>query len=570
MHLDKHISKGHDYYYVAQTLRTGKRVSKKRILYLGRLDNIDEIRRLELERKIREMDLPGLISLFRSKLYSLGYRFPSLYSSFTVEEVHDLGLPLAFHKICEDIQFVDTINNYSPKGGGLSLGKLVEIMAIHRICDPGSLRSLTKWYPTTALPLYTGVHPEDITYDVILNTLDYLQPEFTTQIQVDLYRNIRKVYGYECERLDIDLSSTYFEGLKCIIAKFGYSRDKRRDRPQVVIGFVVDQEGILVTHKTWPGNRTDAKSLKPLNLLLSDTFGLDCPRVVDRGMATYENLKYLDRRKERYLVALRAKVKSTGLLDEIKIPRSKWDEIYEGEFATSIVKGRRNYVINWNSSVAKKKRKQRNAKVRKAEIELKALQDRISDGNIKSKEERDEEIGYILKKYNVKTFLKIYRNNEGNGFTFDRSEKLSIKNKQEGYQVFVTTEKNLSPKDVVASYRQRDEVEKAIQVIKNVIEIRPMYVWTKEHVLGKIFICAQSYQLRSVMGYILRQTDMNMSLNEAIWHLDRLKAVSIIATGDEVQVFRKITTMDKDQIALIDIFDIKDRLSKYEMGDGGI
>ena len=570
MHLDKHVSKGHDYYYVAQTQRIDKRVSKKRILYLGRLDNIDEIRRLELERKISDIDSPELVPLFRSKLYSLGYRFPTLFSSFTVDKVFDLGLPVALHKICEDIQLVDIVNNYSPKGGGLSLGKLVEIMAIHRICDPGSVRSLTRWYPTTALPLFTGVRPEDITYDVTLNALDYLQPGLTTPMQVDLYRNIRKVYGYECERLDIDLTSTYFEGLKCILAKFGYSRDKRRDRPQVVIGFVVDQEGILVTHKTWPGNRTDAKSLKPFNRLLSDTFGLDCPRVVDRGMATHENLKYMDRRKERYLVALRAKVKSTGLLDEIKIPRSKWDEIYEGEFATSIVKGRRKYVINWNSSVANTNRKGRNAKVRKAEKELKALQKRITDGNIKSKTERDEEIGYILKKHRVKSFVKVSRNKRGNGFTFDRAEKLSTKNRQEGYQVFVTTEKDLAPKDVVASYRQRDEVEKAIQSIKNVINIRPMYVWTKEHVLGRIFICAQSYQLRSVMGHVLKQDDMSMSLNDAIWHLDRLKTVSVIATGDEVQVFRKITTMDKEQLALVNIFDLKGHLNDLEVGDGGI
>ena len=84
-------------------------------------------------------------------------------------------------------------------------------------------------------------------------------------MQTSLYENIRKTYGYECERIDIDLTSTYFEGNECILAKFGYSRDHRPDKFQIVVVFVVDQKGVLVTHRVWPGNQSDAKSLKPVD-----------------------------------------------------------------------------------------------------------------------------------------------------------------------------------------------------------------------------------------------------------------------------------------------------------------
>ena len=76
---------------------------------------------------------------------------------------------------------------------------------------------------------------------------------------------------------------------------------------------MVDQKGVLVTHRVWPGNQSDAKSLEPVDRSLKSEFGLDAPRVVDRGMATWANLDQMDEDKERYLVALRAGVKATGL-----------------------------------------------------------------------------------------------------------------------------------------------------------------------------------------------------------------------------------------------------------------
>jgi hypothetical protein len=55
---------------------------------------------------------------------------------------------------------------------------------------------------------------------VAIRALDYLQPENTIPMQVALYENIRRVHGYECKRLDIDLTSTYFEGQACVLAEY--------------------------------------------------------------------------------------------------------------------------------------------------------------------------------------------------------------------------------------------------------------------------------------------------------------------------------------------------------------
>jgi transposase len=111
-------------------------------------------------------------------------------------------------------------------------------MTIARNCDPSSYFQLNEWYSRSKLSFFLKLPPEELTYDVAIRALDYLQPENTIPMQVSLYENIRKVYGYECERLDIDITSTYFEGEECVLAEFGHPRGHTKDKLQIVAAFV--------------------------------------------------------------------------------------------------------------------------------------------------------------------------------------------------------------------------------------------------------------------------------------------------------------------------------------------
>ncbi|MDP2788789.1 MAG: IS1634 family transposase, partial [bacterium] len=389
--------------------------------------------------------------------------------------------------------------------------------------------------------------------------LDYLQPENTIPMQASLYEKITQVYGYKCERVDIDLTSTYFEGEECILAQFGHPRGHGKDKLQIVIGFVVDQKGILVTHHVWPGNRTDSKSLKPMDRCIKNVFGLDAPRVVDRGMATWENLKYMDRKKERYLVALRAGIKGTKLLEEIKIPRNEWVDVGDNQVATSVIQGRRKYVVVWNSSVARTNKKERDGKITKAEEGLKKLLESVEKGEISSRSERDEKIGHIKRKYKVTRYLHTKGIKKGFSFTIEKTKALDEVEKYDGYQVFVTTELDLSEKEVVESYRTRDQIEKAIRTLKSILGLHPQNVRTEEHVLGNIFVCATAFQLRSILKMKLKDKNIDMSIEEAMGTLERLKAVQIVVGKEgEIQVQRKLTKVDNETRTLIEVFNMGD------------
>ena len=551
--------RGHDYYSVVTSVRSADKVREKTICYIGRIDKLTEPKRLEIVKMLKELDNPELISKFHSILFSTGYEFPSPVSSLEIEDVYSYGRELALHKVCEEIDLVNIINRFSTKGGGPELGKIVEAMAINRNCDPCSYFRLSDWYKQSALPFFLKLPPSDLTYSVTLNALDYLQPAKTIKMQASLYENIRKTYGYECERLDIDLTSTYFEGNECVLAKFGYSRDHRPDKLQIVVVFVVDQEGVLVTHRVWPGNQSDAKSLEPVDRSLKGEFGLDAPRVVDRGMATWANLDHIDENKERYLVALRAGVKATGLLDEIGTPRSDWASAGDDQVAASAIRGRRKYVVVWNASVAKTNMKEREARVEKVEKELKKIQTSIKNGKIGSEKERDEQIGFVIKKRRVTRYLETIVEEGSLNFVIRRKKGFEDVKTYDGYQVFVTTEFDLSEMEVVKSYKIRDQIEKAIRTLKSALGLHPQNVRTEEHVLGNIFVCATAFQLRSVLDMKLKDQGVDISVENAMRTLERLKAVHIlVGTGDEIEVHRKLSGLDNETRTLVEMFSMAD------------
>jgi transposase len=555
VHIKKCKRRGHVYYAVVHSMLREDKVIQDYLLNLGRLDNLTESKRLELEQNISSLGGSPLLQKFHMLLYSIGYPFPSPVSTLEIKDVYSYGQELAIHKLCEEIDLINVVNRHGYKGGGPDLGKIVEIMAIARNCDPCSYYQVSEWYSRSNLPFFLKLPSEELTYNVAIRALDYLQPENTIPMQVSLYENIRKAYSYECERLDIDLTSTYFEGEECVLAEFGHPRGHTKDKLQIVVAFVVDQKGVLVTHKVWPGNRTDAKSLKPMDRCLKNEFGLDAPRVVDRGMATWENLKYMDRKKERYLVALRAKIKSTQFLEEIKIPRDEWMNTGNNEVATSIIKGRRKYVVGWNASVAQTNKKGRESRISKAEDELRLVLKSVENGDIKSRKERDEKVGHIKKKYKVTRYLAAKAKRSGFGFTIERTKALDELDKYDGYQVFVTTEFDLNEKEVLESYRTRDQIEKAIRTLKSVLGLHPQNVRTKEHILGNIFVCSTAFQLRSLLKMKINNSGLDVSIEEAMKTLERLKAVHI-AVGNEggIQVYRKLSGLNKETRTLIEVF----------------
>jgi transposase len=197
-----------------------------------------------------------------------------------------------------------------------------------RLIDPSSEYALVRWIPTTALPELLGDAVLGFDHKGFYRISDKLLKNHEA-IESHLRDHSQKLFGLERTVILYDLTNTYFEGeaLGNEKAKRGKSKEKRHDRPLVVLGMIYDGSGFALAHKTFAGNTNDGKSLVEMVKDLKRCSGLApehedarhndgqmelaeqsaCAKiktlvVVDAGVATRDNLALLREAGFSYLV----------------------------------------------------------------------------------------------------------------------------------------------------------------------------------------------------------------------------------------------------------------------------
>ena len=147
--------------------------------------------------------------------------------------------------------------------GEVPWAKVTELLAVNRLCDPGSERNVhEKWYPKTGMGLLLDCDESVAEKDRLYRCLDRLV-EHKAALEEHLKRKWGELFQADFDVLLYDLTSTYFEGLMEEVpkAKRGYSRDHRSDCKQLVIALVVTPEGFPLSYEIFDGNTRDVQSL---------------------------------------------------------------------------------------------------------------------------------------------------------------------------------------------------------------------------------------------------------------------------------------------------------------------
>jgi hypothetical protein len=181
-------------------------------------------------------------------------------------------------------------------------------MTLNRLIHPGSEHAMPDWIRRTALGDILDVDFSGLVEDPLYRNLDRLHPN-RVAIERALVERERNLFNLDQTVFLYDLTSTYFEGkaLANPKAQRGYSRDKRPDCKQVVVGLVINRDGFPMAHEVFAGNVQDRQTLGDMLDRLARRVGLVEGRtvVVDRGMAYPENLQEIKDRKLHYVVATR-------------------------------------------------------------------------------------------------------------------------------------------------------------------------------------------------------------------------------------------------------------------------
>ena len=361
---------------------------------------------------------------------------------------------------------------------------ILNFMIIARLQEPSSDLSLISMSEKIYYP-WSEINLND---DNIYRTLDKL---ITAKDKIEM--EIFKALKPDISKIHYDVTSTYFEGREDNdLVLFGYSRDKKRGKEQIVIGLVM-ADGIPVHHEVWPGNTVDPKTLEPTIATLKDRFGIkNMTFIGDRAFGRSKSLDLLDH--NLYITAayrwdqpyrnilMNTDFKDSITMDKLLIKRVEinTDEILNGDSTEDQRKlaEKRKYIAVYN-----KEREQ---------LDLKDLEDRINVIKKKISEIPDQS---DLKKSLGK--MKSLVNFSADGAILNE-KRINMLRRIAG-RFFIVTNTDLPESEVVSAYKDQWEIERSFRTIKSFIEIRPVYHRKSERIKAHVFICVLSLLLSRIM-----------------------------------------------------------------------
>jgi len=370
------------------------------------------------------------------------------------------------------------------------VSKAIFAMVANRCLAPSSKLAVTEW-------VARDVHIpglEEVYVQVLYRAMDYLL-EHQEKLEKEIFWSVSTLLNLEVDLLFFDTTSTYFETEELSdLKKRGYSKDKRADLPQVVIGLAVNRDGIPVKHWVFPGNTADMNTIERVkNDLVGWQLGR-CIFVHDAGMTSEDNLQYLQRAGGHYIVG--RKLKSSEPAAEAALShKGPYTEIKENLSAREVTLGgngekRKRLVLVRNSEEEKKQLLVRQQIVAAIEKKLEEINSRKGQAHTKAT--------CALKSHAV--YGKYVKELQDGRLKLDKG-KVAEESRYDGKFLIETSDDTLSLSDIVMGYKQLNDVEQAFRTLKTTLELRPNYHSKDERIRCHIFLCFLALVLARIAEY---------------------------------------------------------------------
>jgi hypothetical protein len=297
-----------------------------------------------------------------------------------------------------------------------------------------------------------------------------------------------------------DLTSTYLEGRCCPLAQYGYSRDHRGDKRQIVFGVLCTEQGCPVAVEVFAGNTADPSTLKSQIDKLKHRFHLS--RVVlvgDRGMITQARLREdlipagLD-----WITALRAPAIQALATTDGPLQLSLFDERDLAEITGLDYPGER-LVVCRNPLLAGERARKRNELLDATQAELGRIQQRVGRPRnpLHGAAAIGQAVGAVLgRRKMAKHFRLTITEHE---LSFERDEAaIAAEARLDGIYVLRTSlsSEQLDAAGTVRAYKSLAHVERAFRSLKSIdLAVRPVFHWTEPRVRAHVFLCLLAYYL---------------------------------------------------------------------------
>lgn len=508
----------------------GKAPRVRVLAHLGRIDSLSE---------------PEMETLLRTFRRAFGRE-----AAPELEEARDFGHVWAVHKTWESLELEKPLYRNLASEQGFDPVPLIRLMVINRLCDPSSKLALLDWMDGAAVPGFEEGKPA---YHGLLRAMDKLI-KCKKPLELPLAKRLLPWKKGEVDLVLYDITSTYFEGEHSIevgdLRQYGYSRDHRPDRRQVVVGMVMTPEGMPLCHHVFGGSTADKSTVRQVIRDLKKRFGLrEVIFVGDRGMLSEENLEAILEEKLGFIVA--------HPLRKNRIAREVLGGL-AGRFDRSVGAGEQflvderqgvRFVMAFDPLMARQMAQQRQKALSQADAFVQEALSRLGQphdvGRLPTVQGTYNQIRDYLRRRDLLRYYQM----KVTGEEVEVSSQQKARQWEEscdGVLLLETTDATFSPQEIVAHYKGLQELERGWRTLKSSLRVRPVHHWTERRIRAHIFLCVLALQVEWVMRQRLHQAEAEgISVAHALDRLRQIKLGKIQVDGIGFPVVSRLTEEHK-------------------------
>jgi len=467
--------KGQGYYHLVESYRDQGKVKQRILLSLGKVgeDRLD--------------DLISAISRHKDVLTAL-----DAAKSLEIEDTYILGPLLILQHIFARFGIQPLLAKIAAQHPQLQFDfeRIVFTMIVCRFLEPGSkLKIFEHWQDKLYPEILSGKDELHHLY----RTLDLLS-QHQEPIEQDLYWHDRDLLNTSVDVVLYDLTTLRFESTRedlGELCRFGYSKEMRSDCTQVVLGLLVDTDGIPLGFEVYPGNTFEGATLVDIVKRMREKFKIRrFIFVADRGLFSAKNLEHIrahcgDEEKGEFIVGMK-----------LGVIKQRHDEFYDRSRFTKMNDELECYetthngdrcIITWSKKRAERDRETREdilSKIRKKLTKKSTPKNFVSNTNYRK---------YVtgLKKGEPKLDEAV----------------IAAESRKDGFFGLITNVPvdQMSSANVIMAYKHLWIVEDAFGEIKGTLRARPVHHWTDQRIKGHLTLCFLAYFCEAQMTKLLRQ-----------------------------------------------------------------
>jgi transposase len=432
-------------------------------------------------------------------------------ANFRYERAVSLGPAWVSHQVMAQLGIVAALRTHlTPAQAVAALGFIQERVTAERPLSVSALQRHFDEAPSRYL-LGSPSSPALNTWYAALTSLEHHRPAILKALYQQSPPPLR-VFLY-------DITSSYFEGTCCPLAAFGYNRDGKKGKKQVVIGVIADGEGRPVWCDVFQGNTSDQTTVRDQLLVLRDQFQVqEFIFVGDRGMVTSARIEELDQEgwweSFSYITALKRRELLRVAQDD---QHPLQPELVDHHHLVEVEHEGVRYVVCYNPHRHHEDTATRERLLALTEGKLDGIAISVKQGRLKRKDAIARRVHRWINRWGMERFFEVTYD-EGFISSTRKTAEIDRYAKLDGCYVIRSNVHltRLSPEQLQQQYKDLKYVEQVFRTMKTTdIDVRPIRVWTEHHVRGYIFGCFLAYrviwEIRHRLAPVLERHEKNHS-----------------------------------------------------------